>query len=523
MQKGIRIGMGLMVAALAGQMAMAQIARTAFGQVEGVKAADAAVTVFKGIPYAAAPVGELRWKAPEPPAKWSGVRKTDAFSAACMQRITPGPFGPWTQEFLTANKVSEDCLYLNVWTPSVSAAAGVPVIVFIHGGGFTSGSGDVPIYDATNLAATGVVVVSFNYRLGVFGFLAHPELTAESEHRSSGNYGLLDQVAALKWVKENVKAFGGDPKRVTIWGQSAGAMSVGSLLASPLAAGLFERAMADSALTVAAVPLSDLKAAEKTGSDFATAHKAATIKDLRATKAEDLLPAPGQFGMQFSPIVDGWLLPDTPLNMSMKGTDNDVPVITGYQKDDSFTYFAPTTTVDAYDKMAERQCGGMAAEFKKLYPATNDDEVKAMVEESNRDRNRVGMYLWAVGRTKSHKQPVRTYFFTRAIPWPQHPEFKVFHTGEVPYFLLNLKMLDRPWEPADFKVADTAASYLRNFAGKGDPNGAGVPEWAAVAEGKPETMEIGVRMGPMPLAEKERMEFWVRYFNSPEGKKAPFL
>lgn len=523
MRSGVCVALGVVATVLWMQPLCAQVVETAYGKVEGKKDTATAVTAFKGIPYGAAPVGDLRWRAPEPPAAWTGIRKADEFGAACMQRITPKQFGPWTVEFLTVNKVSEDCLFLNIWTPKASPAARLPVVVFIHGGGFTSGAADVPVYDGAHLAAKGLVVVSLNYRLGVFGFLAHPDLTAESAHHSSGNYALLDQMAALKWVKENVRNFGGDPEKVTIWGQSAGAFSVGALVASPLAAGLFERAQADSGLAINGLPIEDLKEAEKKGSEFAAAHHAATLKALRALHAEELLPAPGAMGLGFVPIVDGWVIPDTPGNLSREGKDNDIPMITGYEADDSMTFFAPVTTMEAYGKMAERQYGTMAAEFEKLYPAANADEVKAMVKESNRDRDRVAMYVWASEREKNHKQPVYTYFFTRAIPWPQQPQFGAFHTGELPYFFENLKVLDRPWEAVDFKVSDAVSSYLKNFASTGDPNGTGLPHWKKIEAGKPETMELGTRMGLLPLSNKAREAFWVRYFDSPESSKAPIF
>ena len=523
MRTGIRIALGMMAAGVWLQAVNAQVVETKYGKMAGEKDAATGVAVFKGIPYAAAPVGELRWRVPEPPRAWTGVRKADQFSAACMQRISPKQLGPWTVEFLTENRVSEDCLYLNVWTPEASAGANLPVVVFIHGGGFTSGAADVPVYDGARLAKKGLVVVTINYRLGVFGFLAHPELTAESPHHSSGNYGLLDQIEALKWVKANVRNFGGDPGRVTIWGQSAGAFSVGALVASPLAAGLFERAQADSGLAIRGLAVQDLKAGEKNGVAFAEAHHAATLKELRAMKAEDLLPAPNAMGMAFVPIVDGWVVPDTPQNLNANGKDNDVAMITGYEADDSFTFFAPVTTPADYTKMAERQYGSMAAEFEKLYPASNADEVAAMVKQSNRDRDRAAMYLWASERIKHHKAPVRTYFFTRAIPWPQQPQFGAFHTGELPYFFENLQVLDRPWEAVDHKVSDTVSSYLEDFAAKGDPNGAGLPEWPRIETGKPQTMELGAHMGPIPLADKTHQAFWVRYFHSPESKDAPIF
>jgi para-nitrobenzyl esterase len=250
----MKLAYGLaLAAALPLAVLPAQVVETAQGKVAGAKAPDASVTVFKGIPFAAPPVGELRWRAPQPPAAWQGTRQATDFSPSCMQPIVESLLPmhmPWTEEFLTHGKVSEDCLYLNIWTPQASNHARLPVIVFIHGGAFTSGAGSIAIYDGTNLAAKGAVVVTINYRVGVFGFLAHPELSAESEHHASGNYGLLDQIAALRWVKANIAQFGGDARRVTIWGQSAGAFSVGALVASPVAKDLFERAQADSGLGV---------------------------------------------------------------------------------------------------------------------------------------------------------------------------------------------------------------------------------------------------------------------------------
>ena len=245
-------------------MAKTPVVKTHSGAVAGVATSDGAVVSFKGIPFAAPPVGKLRWRAPKPVSAWKQTRKADHFGASCIQ----GPNSellPWTKEFMYVTAVNEDCLHLNIWTPKASASARLPVLVYIHGGAFTSGSGDVPVYDGEALARTGMVIITINYRLGVLGFLAHPALTKESEHHSSGNYGLLDQIEALRWVKENIGAFGGDAGRVTIAGQSAGAMSVADLLASPLAKGLFSGAIADSGIGGRGVPTLTLAEAEKAG------------------------------------------------------------------------------------------------------------------------------------------------------------------------------------------------------------------------------------------------------------------
>jgi para-nitrobenzyl esterase len=501
----------------------AQVVQTAQGKIEGQKEPDSAVVVFKGIPFAAAPVGDLRWRAPGPPAAWQGIRKAFQFQASCMQPIIESMLPmhmPWTEEFLTHGKVSEDCLYLNIWTPRLTRNANLPVVVFIHGGGFSGGAGSIDLYRGANLAARGAVVVTINYRLGVFGFLAHPELSAESGHHASGNYGLMDQIAALQWIQHNIAGFGGDPHEVTIWGQSAGAFSVGALIASPLAAHLFERAQADSGLGVAGIPMAGLSDAERRGLEFAKEHHAASIKELRSLPAEALLPAGMSGALRFAPIVDGWVLPETPNNLSASGADNDVPVITGYQAADSMLFTQPVNSLDDYRQAVGKRYGDMAAEFERLYPVSTIEEIKSATTASNQDRDRVSMFLWARARIKSHHQPVFTYYFDRAIPWPQHPEFGAFHTGEIPYFFLNLNVLDRPWDKIDFTLAKEVSAYLLNFATKGDPNGPGLPHWPKV-DVSPETMELGLRSGAMPLAESAKTDFWMRYFSSPAGKNAP--
>jgi para-nitrobenzyl esterase len=511
----------LIAASCALACAQTQVQTTA-GTIEGV--AENGTVSFKGVPFAAPPVGDLRWRAPQPLAPWQGIRKATEFGASCMQ-LKLGERLPWTKEFMVQNEISEDCLYLNVWTPKVDAKAKLPVIVFIHGGGFSEGSGAIEVYRGGNLAAKGAVVVTINYRLGVFGFLAHPELTAESEHHSSGNYGLLDLVAALKWLNANIAEFGGDPHNVTIWGQSAGAFAVGDLVASPLAAGLFQHGQANSGLGMSSLPMPSLKDAEQNGVKFAEGHHAASIKELRAVPAGALLPDPAAGRMPtkgpaipFGAIIDGWMLPDTPNNMNAKGTDNDVPVITGYIAGDSLLllmFGPPIKTLDDYHQMAQMRYGELAAEFEKVYPVSKAEDIQAVMTQSAQERTRVSAFLWASARVKTHKQPVYTYFFDRGIPWPQHPEFGAFHTFEIPYFFLNQKALDRPWEKVDFTLAKDVSTYLLNYATKGDPNGPGVAPWPKVNPSQPQTMELGAHTGAIPLANQDRIEFWTRYFNSP--------
>jgi len=302
--------------------------KTASGLISGVEGRNPAVTVFKGIPFAAPPIGPLRWRAPTPSASWPGVRKADAFSPSCVQTIVTEK-KPWTYEFMAHGEVSEDCLYLNVWTPAAAAGARRPVFVYIYGGANVEGSGSIPAYDGEGLAAKGLVVVTFNYRVGVLGFLAHPDLGKEAAYHSSGNYGLLDQIAAVRWVHDNIAAFGGDPTRVTIAGQSAGAGAVHSLTASPLAKGLFHRAIADSGSGIGGTRT--MADQEADGVRFADAKKATSIADLRAMPWQDVV-VPVQ-GVRFGPLPDGHALPAPVRQVFASGKQNDVPTLTGIRRD----------------------------------------------------------------------------------------------------------------------------------------------------------------------------------------------
>jgi para-nitrobenzyl esterase len=499
------------------------IVTTQSGKVSGVANSDGSVTSFKGIPFAAPPVGRLRWHAPEPVVPWSDVFKADHFGASCMQGPNT-PFGPWTREYMYVTPASEDCLFLNVWTPKASSIANLPILVYIYGGAFTSGSGDVPIYDGEALARTGMVIVTFNYRVGPFGFMAHPDLTAESEHQASGNYGLMDQLAALHWVKDNIRGFGGDPTHVAIAGQSAGAMSVEDLIASPLAKGLFHAAIADSGIGGRGVPVKTLAEAEKAGAAFAAAKQADSITALRALPAADLIGKPVP-GVQFAPVVDGWVLPDQPMTLTTsEGRDNDVPVITGFQADDfRLAGVGPPMTLASFKERAQGMFGSMTNEFLKLYPADNDEQAKQSEAASARDRARSGMYLWASKRASTHKTPVFIYYFDRAIPWPAHPEFGAFHSGELPYTFGNLKVLDRPWLPVDAKIANMMMTYWKGMAAAGNPNCASVPRWDSVSPSKRSVMRLGSDSGPMPPADNARFDFWKRYFESPQSNTAPIF
>ncbi len=490
------------------------------GLVSGIADKNPSIVVFKGIPFAAPPVGDLRWRAPKPVVPWRGVRRADKFSASCIQNVVEER-KPWTHEFMTHGDISEDCLYLNVWTGARSPAERRPVYVYLYGGGFSEGSAAVPVYDGVGLAKKGLVVVTINYRVGVLGFLAFPELTRESDHRASGNYGLLDQIAALEWVHDNITGFGGDPNRVTIAGQSAGGMSVHDLTASPLAKGLFQRATVESGgsnIDKAGLSLSarGLAEAEADGMKFAESKGAKSLKDLRAMSWQELTKAgpagPVAPGLRFAPIVDGYSLPAPVREIFAQGKQNDVVTLTGANKDE-LGGFGPQRpmTAESFRKLAQQRFGADAEEFLKLYPAATDEEAKLARSQSVRDQALVSMYLWARERSKTAKTKVYEYLWDHAIPGPDAQRFGAFHSSEVPYVMNTLYMSDRPFTDADRRIADMMSSYWAHFAATGDPNGTGLPHWPTIGE-KPEIMEVGDKTAPISAAgSAAKFRFFEKY------------
>ena len=493
------------------------------GLVSGVPGNDPSILTYKGIPFAAPPVGGLRWRAPQPVVAWPGVLRAGKFSASCIQQIVL-ELGPWTWEFMTHNDVSEDCLYLNVFTPAKLASEKRPVFVHIYGGGFMGGSAVVPIYDGEGLAKKGLIVVTFNYRLGALGFLAHPELTSESGHNASGNYGLMDQIAALLWVHENIARFGGDPNNVTIAGQSAGSMSVHDLTASPLARGLFHRAIAQSGgssiggIGITIEPQA-LASAETEGHKFAEAKGAKSLAELRALSWQKILePLPGANpmpGPRFAPIVDGYVLPAPFMQIVAQGKQNDVETLTGGTTGElgglaaMFGSHSPTTAKEFQD-LARKKYGSTADEFLKLYPAADDEQAKTAQQESTRDEALVAMYLWARVRSKTAKTKVYEYLWDHAIPGPDAAKYGAFHSSEIPYVMNNLDTSKRPFTDADRKIAAMMSSYWANFAATGDPNASGLPSWSPISE-KHVVMEVGDNTGPIPLAQSPaRIEFFMK-------------
>jgi para-nitrobenzyl esterase len=465
--------------------------QTQNGLVKGVVNEDLTVVSFKGVPYAAPPVGDLRWKEPQPVTPWEGVLDAAEFCSSCMQGSNSRL--PWTPEFMNQTKVSEDCLYLNIWTPAKSASDKLGVFVYFHGGGFGEGSGSIAAYNGEGLAKKGIIVVNVNYRLGALGFLAHPELTAESPNHASGNYGLLDMIAALKWVKANIEAFGGDPNRVCISGQSAGAMAVGGLIASPLAKGLFQRAMTQSGSSFRGMGSGNgtsLSEAETRGVEFAKRKGASSLADLRAISAEDIIKqdetAPPAMGMGFGMINDGYFLSDSPQNILQKGEQNDTPFITGGNS----------------GEMGYR--GEKSDAFFKLYPLGPDNDTASAVKIAGHESGRLSAYLYLDMRAKTSKTNGYVYFFDQAIPFPGHPEFGAFHTAEAPYVFNSFKMFDRPWTAGDSLVADMMSSYWVNFVNNGDPNGPGLPEWRPYSAGDKSVMKLNAEeMGMIPVAASE--------------------
>lgn len=454
----------------------APVVRISSGLISGTKSGIGEVTSYKGIPFAAPPVNELRWKAPKPAKPWKGVKKCEAYGPSPMQS-KPVPFGVYTSEFLIPEKpISEDCLYLNVWTNARSKADKKPVLVWIYGGAFLSGGSAVPIYDGEAMAKKGVIFVSINYRVGIFGYLAHPELTKESPDHVSGNYGLLDQIAALRWIKQNIAAFGGDPDNVTIDGQSAGSMSVNYLVASPLAKGLFNKAIAESGSKLIDNPATSkttLQDGEEQGEKLVKFANAGTFKEFRAMPAEALQKLQGRF----SPLIDGFILPESIPQIFAEGKENHVPVLTGWNADEAFV--SEFKKKDEFIKQAREQYGADADEFLKYYPANNEEQAIASQITLNRDFTfALSGYKWGATQSRQGKSPIYLYYFELKVPaTPAYQKYGAFHTAEVAYALGNLKFLNRPFQPSDFKLADLMSSYWANFAKTGNPNGNSLPFW----------------------------------------------
>lgn len=478
---------------------------TVSGMVEGVDLSG--IRSFKGIPYAAPPVGELRWKKPQPVPQWNGVRKADKFGPRAMQLPVFGDMN------FRSDGMSEDCLYLNIWTSWKQGYNKLPVLVYFYGGGYIAGDGSEPRYDGENLARKGLVTVTLNYRLGVFGFLAHPELSRESPNNSSGNYGLLDQQAALQWVKQNIAAFGGDPERITIAGESAGSTSVSAQMASPLSKNLISGAIGESGSLLGTLPPVPLAEAEKAGVDFAKSIGATSLAELRKLSAQQLLQATAKPGTpRFSVTIDGYFLTKSPAATFAAGEQAKVPLLVGWNTEE-MNYRAllgnKNVTLQNYIDEVRRLYGNRADEALKNYYAANDAEVEEVATALAGDRF-IGFstWKWSDLHSQTGTKKVYRYLYARPRPamraemgnataglaggivkndsLPKRPLPKgAVHSAEIEYALGNLptnRVYD--WQPEDYKVSEIMQLFFANFIATGNPNGLGVPEWPGIKGGE---------------------------------------
>ncbi|MGB8480245.1 MAG: carboxylesterase/lipase family protein [Acidobacteriaceae bacterium] len=454
------------------------------GSVQGTISSDGQVRAFLGIPYAAPPVGLLRWKPPQPAAKWSGVRSATNFGPRCMQTHL------YPDMVFRDSGPSEDCLTLNVWAPAAKNAAPLPVMVWIHGGGFVTGGSSEPRQDGEHLARKGVIIVSMNYRLGIFGFFALPSLAAESPKHAAGNYGLMDQVAALDWVRRNIAAFGGDPAKVTIFGESAGSISVSAQMASPLSKGLFAGAIGESggALTGPGLTFLSLPVSEQRGQEFAeSAFKSSSLDFLRSVSAADLLKEASTASHGdgiFWPNVDGKFLPESVPAIYAAGSQAHVPLLAGWNKDEGSGDVLDQPekpTPESLHAMATSRFGAKAQDFLKVYSASNNAEALRVSEDFAGDAFiAYSTWQWLEAQVKTGNAPVYRYRFDLGSPGdPFHPAaIGAFHSDDIEYVLGTLDSRQgAKWRPEDYKLSEQVQTYWTNFAKTGDPNGAGLPAW----------------------------------------------
>jgi para-nitrobenzyl esterase len=524
-----RILLGLMIGAAASMPAQADPIRTTGGLVSGI-AVGGGVQAYKGIPFAKPPVGDLRWRAPQPATPWSGTLVADKYRDVCVQRPPLGGNSIFTEIFFTPiAPQSEDCLHLNIWT---AAAAGEkrPVMVWVHGGGFVGGTAAAEIYDGADLAKKGVVMVSFNYRVWKFGFLALPELTKESEHHASGNYGLLDQVAALQWVKENIAAFGGDPDNVTIFGQSAGAAATNFLMAVPQAKGLFHRVIGESggafappvgrSLVLRSLFISyqlDLHDAEAEGSKLMAALNAKSLAELRQKTPEQILAVPSSYRFESSiPIKDGYVLPAATDEIFASRKYIDVPSLIGSNSDEG-SNFPTMKTLAAFREDANKTFGPLAEEFLKAYPANDDDQAVRASAASIRDMRLYWPSMqWAEAQARTGQSKVYYYYFAYHPPAPANEIYVenlgknlgAYHGAELAYVFGNYIPRKFTWTDADRELTRKVSQYWINFAKSGDPNGPGLPQWPAFNPSTNSVLYIDKTITTGPVPNQKNYDMW---------------
>lgn len=475
--------------------------QTEFGLLQGVQ--EASVTVFRGVPYAAPPIGPLRWRPPQPPPAWEGVREADTFPPRCPQVGAYPPDSP-------PEPMSEDCLYLNIWVPAGMRAHALPVMVWIYGGALANGSASLPLYAGNRLAEHGVIVVTLNYRLGVLGFLAYPALSRESPQHVSGNYGLLDQIAALRWIHHNIAAFGGDPDRVTVFGQSAGSIILSALTVSPLTRGLFQRAIGESGglfEPLALAPGYSLHGAEAEGADFARRAGAASLKVLRAMSPAALLKVP----FTPHPVVDGIVLQESPYDAYARGAQHDLDILVGFNAAEGEIFLRDRrVTPETYTAVLSQDFPAPLVHL--LAPPPGNDAATARARAAAFEGDlRFGwdMWTWARLAARTGKRHVYFYYFTRSPPFAHGSRYAgmgATHGMELPYVFGHLNPALAAWTLKDHQLSATMQAYWTNFARTGDPNQPGLPVWPRLRSKPGAVMRLGeeIRMVPMPDLETLR-------------------
>lgn len=501
------------------------------GFIEGNYDTKQGLQLFFGVPFAKPPVGELRWKAPQPLDNWKGVLSTKKFGPRPVQAVV---FGDMSSR---SDGLSEDCLYLNVWSPAKYDTKGLPVLVYFYGGGFVAGDGSEPRYDGASMAKKGIVVVTVNYRLNIFGFFAHPELSKEASYKASGNYGLLDQNAALKWVQKNIATFGGDPSKVTIAGESAGSISVTAQMASPLSKGLIAGAIGESGAsinpTLAPVPLAE---AEKTGLDFAKSINAPTLAQLRAMSTQqiyELYNASKRFG--FPTVIDGYFYTKTVPETFKAGEQSKVPLLVGWNSAEipGMAFTQGPYTEEAYVKKVKEAYPKDFDEVLKLYPHGSDKEIELSATALASDRFiAYSTWKWFDLQRKHSNQPVYRYMFSRIRPaladnsltpglaggtvkkdanaFKMPEPVGAAHASEIEYCMGNVYLVkDYAWTDDDHKVSATMLEYFANFIKTGNPNGKDLPNWPAALKDAtdPDVMIINTESKAVKATDDARYMF----------------